>query len=141
MVVNSATFLHFLIEMRTRFDILTPKDKKVLEILNKDGIGLTSPSIAKIMDVNKKSVYNSLNRLIKHNFLVRIGKSPAIYKIDLKSNNVLIYVRVKCPKCNSVRPIDLNQSTAICNVCGSRFRITKNRILFEGKVVIKGGKI
>ena len=68
-------------------------------------------------------------RMVWYKVVNKVKGNPNFYKINREKEGQLIIKFIKCPGCNNVECVDINQMLITCKGCGKKFRIYKKNIL------------
>ena len=88
-------------------------DKEVLELLIENREGLPLYKMARVLNRNPSNLHRKLQKLIKHNLIIKIKSNVAIYKIGCDKQPT-VYFKVICPKCGTISTADYIQLTKVC---------------------------
>lgn len=126
-------------KINSRFQNLTKKDKMIIRLLNENQIGLNAYEMAKELEITPKSVYNSLKRLREHNFIEKID---TIFRLNLKVDNEICFIPIRCPKCETLQYVYSFQNTKVCDNINCKTKTNKRtRFYINPKKIDKNGKV
>ena len=121
----------------------TQFDKEILELLRKHNYGLALYQIAKKLNKDPGQMHRKLKKLINHRLISKIKSYPCIYKLDFRNRNPTVFLKVKCPKCDTISLADYIQLTKVCpnSECFTNGRKIRTRFQITQKTRVVGSLI
>lgn len=119
-------------------------DKKILEALQQNKHGLSIIQIKRITNIQyPNQIFLRLRNLIKNGVVEKFKTYPCIYSLKFKKRERVTFIKVECPKCNTVQQVYENQTTKVCenkdcltkSGIRTRFIITDKRSIGLGKII------
>lgn len=120
----------------------TQFELEILELIKRHHAGIANYEIAKKLNKDPAQTHRKLQKMAKHNIILKIPSKPVLYKIDFRKRSPVVFLNVQCPKCKSISTADYNQLTKVCenpeciNGTGNR-----TRFFITNKTRVVGSKV